>query len=226
MNTHRKTAIIVGVLFIIGTASGILSAAVTGPILDAPDFLSQVSANKTQITTGAFLILVMGLALAMVPVMMYPIFKKHNETLALGAVIFRGPLEAGIYILMVVSWLLLIGVSQEFVSAGTPEASHFQALGTALLQAHDRINPVLEIVFSLGALMYYTLFYQTRLIPRWLSGWGLIGAVVYLAGGLLALFGTNLEYLLILLGVQEMIMALWLIVKGFNPAATTTSPIS
>jgi len=165
----------------------------------------------------------MGLSLAMVPVMMYPLFKKQNEALALGAVVFRGPLEAATYILMVVSWLLLIVVSQE--SANAADASSFQALGAVLLQANNMINPVLEIVFSLGALMFYTLFYQTRLIPRWLSGWGIVGAIVYLAGGVLALFGTNLEFLLALLGVQEMVMALWLIIKGFNPSTLTAEAV-
>jgi len=222
MKTHRKTAVIVGVLFIIGTVSGILSAVFTGSILGAPDYLIQVAANETQMITGAFFVLLMGLSLAMVPVMMYPLFKRQNESLALGAVVFRGPLEAATYILMVVSWLLLIVVSREVASAA--DAARFQALGTVLLKANEMINPVLEIVFSLGALMFYILFYQTRLIPRWLSGWGVIGAVVYLAAGILALFGYGMEFLLALLGVQEMVMALWLIFKGFNSVGISPEP--
>ena len=223
MKNNRITAIIVGVLFIIGTASGILSAVFTSSILGDPDYLVQVAANETQMITGAFFVLLMGLSLAMVPVMMFPLFKKQNEALALGAVVFRGPLEAAIYILMVVSWLLLIVVSREFAS--TVDAAQYQALGAVLQQANEMINPVLEIVFSLGALMFYALFYQTRLIPRWLSGWGIIGAIVYLAAGVIALFGIEMGFLLALLGVQEMVMALWLIVKGFNPVALPDKPL-
>ena len=218
MKSNRSKAIIVGVLFIVGTVSGILSAVFTGDILGASDYLVQVAANETQMLTGAFFILLMGLSLAMVPVMMYPLFKKQNEALALGAVIFRGPIEAAVYILMVVSWLLLIVVSRE--SASAADASSFQALGAILVQASETINPVLEIVFSLGALMFYILFYQTRLIPRWLSGWGVVGAIVYLVAGVMALFGAPMEILLALLGVQEMVMALWLIFKGFNQPKT------
>jgi len=226
MKTHRKTAVIVGVLFIIGTVSGILSAVFTGSILGDPNYLVEISANQMPMVTGAFFILLMGLSLAMVPVMMYPLFKKQNEALALGAVVFRGPLEAATYVLMVVSWLLLIVVGQEFTNAGAGDVSQFQALGAVLLKANEVINPVLEIIFSLGAVMFYTLFYQTRLIPRWLSGWGLIGAIVYLATGVLAMFGTNLEFLLALLGVQEMVMALWLIFKGFDPTAVISKTVS
>lgn len=219
MKANRGTAIIVGVLFIVGTVSGILSAVFTGSILEASDYLVQVAANETQILTGAFFVLLMGLSLAMVPVMMYPLFKKQNEALALGAVVFRGPIEAAVYILMVVSWLLLIVVSKE--SATAADASSFKALGAVLVKASETINPVLEIVFSLGALMFYTLFYQTRLIPRWLSGWGIIGGIVYLVAGVMALFGAPMEILLALLGVQEMAMALWLIFKGFSQSANT-----
>ncbi len=220
MKANRSTAIIVGVLFIIGTVSGILSAVFTGSILGASDYLIQVAANETQMITGAFFVLLMGLSLAMVPVMMYPLFKRQNEALALGAVVFRGPIEAAVYILMVVSWLLLILVSQE--SANAADVSSFQALGAVLLKTSETINPVLEIVFSLGALMFYVLFYQTRLIPRWLSGWGIVGAIVYLVAGVMALYGTAMEFLLALLGVQEMVMALWLIFKGFNQSANVT----
>ena len=220
MKANRSTAIIVGVLFIIGTVSGILSAVFTGSILGASDYLIQVAANETQMITGAFFVLLMGLSLAMVSVMMFPIFKRQNEALALGAVVFRGPIEAAVYILMVVSWLLLILVSQE--SANAADVSGFQALGAVLLKTSETINPVLEIVFSLGALMFYVLFYQTQLIPRWLSGWGIVGAIVYLVAGVMALYGTAMEFLLVLLGVQEMVMALWLIFKGFNQSANVT----
>lgn len=221
MKTNRSTAIVVGVLFIIGTASGILSVTFTGSILGAPDYLEQIAANETQMRTGAFFVLMMGLSLAMIPVMMYPILKKEDEALALGTLVFRGPLEATIYILMAVSWLLLILVSQEFVNAGAAEASGLQTLGALLVNVSEKINPVLEVVFSIGALMYYYLFYRSRLIPRWLSGWGLLGGILYLASGIIALFGTDLGFLLAVLGIQEMIMALWLIFKGFESSAMT-----
>ncbi len=224
-NTNRKTAVIVGVLFIIGTVSGILSAVITGPILNDPYYLRKVAANENQIIIGALFVLIMGFALAMVPVMLFPIFKKQNEVLALGAVLFRGALEAVTYIAIVISWLLLIIVSQEFVKAGAPDASYFQTLGTLLQQAGEGVNQILAIVFSIGALMIYYLFYQSRLIPRWLSGWGLIGAILYLSVPLLGLFGSDLEFLMAPLALQEMVLAVWLIVKGFNKSAIASESI-
>ena len=219
MDTNKKVARIVGVLFIIGTGAGILSGVFTGSFLDHPNYLVEVSANKNQLMIGALLVLTMGFALAMIPVMLFPIFKKYNETLALGAIVFRGVLEAVGYMAIVISWLLLLILSQVYVQAGSPDNSYFQTLGTVFLELGDWIGHLISIVFSLGALMIYYLFYQTKLIPSWLSVWGLVGGLLYLAVPLLAMFGIELEILYIPLAVQEMVFAVWLIVKGFNSPA-------
>jgi hypothetical protein len=225
MNTHRKTAIIVGILFIIGTVAATLSIVFTEPILSDPDYLMKVSAHENHIIIGASFVLVMGVALAMVPVMMFPVLKKHHEPLALGYVVFRGGLETVTYLVNVLSLLLLIPLSQEYVQAGVPETSSFQALGRLLLATDFQISPLLKIVFSLGALMLYAALYQSQLIPRWLSGWGFIGAALHLTAGVFVLFNwlTDVPALGLLwdlpIAVQEMVMALWLIVKGFNVSA-------
>jgi hypothetical protein len=157
--------------------------------------------------------------------MMFPISRKHNEALALGYVVFRGALETVTYITGVISWLLLLTLSQEYVKAGAPDASYFRTLGTLLLEAGDWNHHILTIVFPLGALMFYYLLYQSKLIPRWLSGWGFIGATMLLAVGLLGMFGLVTEFsvlgilLALPIALNEMVLAVWLIVKGFNPSA-------
>jgi len=228
MNTYRKTAIIVGILYIIGTVAGILSVVVTGPILGDSDYLAKVAANANQLTIGALLVLLMALALAMVPVMLFPIFRKINEVLAVGYVVFRGALETVTYIGMLISWLLLVALGQEYITGGAPAAAYFQTMGALLRDGHDAINTILIIVFSLGALMLYYLLYQSKLIPRWISGWGFFAILLHIATSFLIMFNLtgafstinivlNLPILL-----QEMVMAVWLIVKGFNPSAVAS----
>jgi hypothetical protein len=219
MNTNKTTARIVGVLFIIGTVAGILSVVFGASILDDADYLVKISENENRVVLGAFFVLVMGLALAMIPAVMFPIFRKYNETLAVGYVIFRGALEAVCYILIVLSWLLLITVSQEYVNAGAPDASHFQTWGAVLQEVGEWIDPILGLAFCLGALMFYYLWFKSRLIPRWLSGWGLIGAAISLTAALINMFGPSAEYLEFPLALNEMVLALWLIVKGFDSSA-------
>ncbi len=225
MSTSRAIAITVGVLYIIGTVAGVLSVVVTKSTLDAPDYLVRVSTNPNQITTGALLGLIMGLALAMVPVVVFPILRKHSETLAVGYVVVRGGLETATYIAQAIAWLVMVRLSQAYAAAGAAQASNFQALGALLVAGHDSTGSVLEIVFPLGALMLYSAFYRSHLIPRWLSGWGFLAAIVWLAMGFLVMFRLIIPWSMIQvalslpIGVQEMVMAVWLIVKGFNRSA-------
>lgn len=227
MNTYRKNAVAVGTLFIIGTVAGILSAVVTDPIVAVTTYPLNVSESEIQWIIGTLLILVMGFSLAMIPVLLYPIFKKHNEVLALGAVLFRGILEVVCYIVPVISMFLLLSVSQIHGKTGAAEAANLQILGSVLNATIDWSNLILGLVFSIGALMIYVLFYQTRLVPRWLSGWGFIGAILYFGAHMDGIFGTQqvlslnagLGFLLAPLAIQEMVFAIWMIVKGFNQEA-------
>jgi hypothetical protein len=81
---------------------------------------------------------------------------------------------------------------------------------------------VAPIVFSIGSLMFYYLLYKSKLLPRWLSGWGLIGATLFLASAFLPLLSYGPRSTLIFLHlpgvVNQMVLAVWLIVKGFNPS--------
>lgn len=225
MNADRRTARLVGVLYIIGTVAGILSLTVTAPVRDAQDMLISLAANENALVAGALIVLTMGLALAMIPVLMFPILRRHNETLALGYVVFRGGLETVTSMATAISWLLLLALGHAYVQAGVPDLSGFQALGTVLLRG-EAIESVSQIVFPLGALMFYFMLYQTQLTPRWLSGWGLVAALLWLATSLSVTLGliagqmSTIQIVLALpIGVQEMVLAVWLIVKGFNPSA-------
>ena len=221
-HSNRKTAIIVGVLFIIGDIAGALSYVVTGGLLDGPDALTKIAANQNQVVLGALLVLVMGFALAMIPVVMFPVFKKYNEVLALGCVVFRGALETVAYMASAGAWLLLVELSREHAEAASAGAPHFETL-SALLSG-PTAGYLISIAFCLGSLMFYYLFYQSRLIPRWLSVWGLAGAVLYLATPLLDMFGHGFGILQAPLAVAEIVLAVWLIAKGLNSPAPQGTP--
>jgi hypothetical protein len=230
MKTYRGTAIAVGVLYIVGTVAGVLSVVVTGPVVGAfgqpaPDYLARVSANAGRLELGALFVLIMGLSLALVPVLMYPLSRKYNEPLAIGYVVFRGALEPAGYFAWIFTFLYLVTLGRAYTAAGSPAASHYQTLGALLMVGRSWVSGVTEIVFPLGALMLYALLFQTRLIPRWISGWGLVGAAPYIGAGVLLTLGltgadSTLHSLLVApIALQEMVMAVWLIAKGFNPSA-------
>ena len=167
-------------------------------------------------------------ASASIAISLYPVLKKHNQSLALGAVGFR-LIEAVMYIVGVIGIILLLTLSQEFVKAGAPASSYFQTLGAVLLSGYHWVSNVGALLaFCLGALMYYIIFYQTRLVPRWLSGWGLVAIILTMVSGLLVMFSligpmsTGQVVLNLPIAVQEMVLAVWLIVKGFNWSAVAS----
>jgi len=228
VNTYRKTAVIVGILFIIGTATGILGGVLTAPIRAGASYPLNIDAGETPWIIGTLLVLLMGLSLAMVPVLLYPIFSKFSQVLAFGAVLFRGVLEQVCEMLLVVSMVLLLTVSELYGKTAAADAAVFQTLGAMLIAAGEWAQLIGGIVFSVGTLMFFALFYRTKLIPRWLSGWGVVGAVLYLVAKLVSMLGplhlapeigVGIGLLLIPTALQEMVFAVWLIVKGFNPSA-------
>ena len=228
MNTYRKTAISVGVLFIIATVMNVLGNTIfLKPILDAPDYLIKISANENQMIIGVLLVLISAFASASIAIWLYPILKKHHEALALGSVGFR-VMEGMLYIIGVVGLLSLLTLSQEYVKAGASNASLFQISGTLLLAVKKWAGQLGVIAFTMGALMYYYVFYQSKLVPRWISGWGFLGAALSLAAALLTISGQIIPFstvfilLQLPIGVQEMVLAVWLIVKGFNPSAVAS----
>jgi hypothetical protein len=230
MNSDRKTAIVAGALFIIATVAGLMGSGFTGSILGASDYLTRIAANGNPIVIGALLSFVAAAASSGIAISLYPVLKKYREGLALGSVGFR-LIEGVFYMVGAVCLLSLFTVSQEFVSAASPGASYFQTLGRLLLTVHDLAGFVFGVLaFGVGALMYYYVFYQTRLVPRWLSVWGLVAIVLLLAASILTLFdgepfsiSGSLIVLALPIALQEMVLAIWLIVKGFDPSASAES---
>jgi len=224
MNTYRKTAIIAGVLFIIYTSVDILSFLFLGPVT-APNYLVSVSANRGLVGIGALLLLIGGACASGIAISLYPVLKKFNAGLALGAVGFR--ISEGVLRFVSVCGLLsLITLSQQFVKAGAPDSSYFQTLGVLVYAGYHWVGNVGSLLaFSIGCLLYYIIFYRTKLVPRWISVWGLVAAILAMVScalatvGLITPFGTVQVVMALPMLPQEMVLAAWLIVKGFNPSA-------
>lgn len=225
MDSSRKTAIIVGILLIACTAATILSLTLLNPILDGPEYLATVAENEIQAIVGAILEFIWAATAMGIAIWLYPVLRKHNEVLALGSVGFR--VVEGVFVFVGTLGLLsLLTLSQEFAGAGVSDPLSFKTVGTLLLAIrHWTHDGIVLIAFCLGALLYYSVFYQSRLVPRWLAVWGVLGAALSLAVTLFSLFnpGFVVSWVHTLLNapiaVQEMVFAVWLIVKGFNPSA-------
>jgi hypothetical protein len=192
MNSHRKTAIIVGVLFLTSTVAFMLGS------MSIQSYFIDKHPNINQLIIGVLLEVYCGVAVAGIGVMMFPILKKFNERLALGYVIFR-IIECAI---IIVSGIYLISLLK-------------------LIQDYDLM---IYLFTGIGGLIFSYLLYQSKLVPRLISVLGLIGYALLFTGTLLDMLGhVDLDGagMIVLLpgGLFEIILPIWLIVKGFNSSA-------
>ncbi len=224
MNTSRKTAIIVGALFIMALVLFLIGQALYEPILGSPDYLDNAYPNRVIVIIGILLEFISALAVVLIPVLLFPILKKHNEVLALGYVSFR-LFEAVLLSVAQIFKLSLVNLSQEYLNKGGVDVSYFKNTGNSIQSViywvdHDGL--VYLVVFAIGGLILYSALYKSKLIPRWLSIWGLFSAVAILTASVMNTFDISLVLAMVLvipIGLQEQAMAIWLIVKGFNPSA-------
>ncbi|WP_079912021.1 DUF4386 domain-containing protein [Paenibacillus sp. 32352] len=217
-NSGRRSAIISGLLLIAGLVTGIFSVV---PVIDGADYLVKASTNENQVLIGAFFQLLMVVAYVGIPVLMYPILSKHHKDLALGSVAFG--IIAGVFIIMgVITLLLLLTLSHEFAKVGALNGSYFQILGELLREVRDLVNHVATtLAFVLAMFLFNCIFYQTKIVPRWLSVLGLVGSMLSILASLLFMIrfiGLDATYMMLNIPIafQQLVLAIWLIIKGFN----------
>ena len=218
-----KTARIVGALFLIAMVASLAGGIWLESIIAAPDTLDKVSAQETQVALAALLELINGISVIGIAVMMFPILKKQDEGLALGYVALR-ILEAALIVAALCIPLALIPLSKDLMAADAAGAASLQTAGASFLAARAVLtDQVLGIIFGLTALPFYYLLYRSRLVPVFISVWGLIAAVSILAWNLLEMVGLHISVGMIFalpIILNEIFLGLWLIVKGFDtPAA-------
>lgn len=230
MRSYRGNAIVVGVLFIACSVASILSAIPLGSALEDPDYLNQLAGLDTSVVVTALIELIWAATGAGIAIGLYPALRGYNRALALGSVAAR--VVEGVFVLIgTLALLALLSVSQESGTAGPAAEPSFRPVGDALLAVRDWAHGFLGLLaLCIGAFLYYLVLYRSRLIPRWLSGWGLVGVALMVVStvmaGLAQDFGfTTVNTVLnIPIGLQEMVLAVWLIVKGFNQSALRAAP--
>ena len=193
MTSDRKNAIIVGALFILATAMGILNAITLGPLVGSPDYLVAMSKNSTTVMASTLFNIVMSGAVIAIAVVIFPILKRSGETLAVGYLAAR--IIEGILLLVAgMTWLSLMSLGNEFIEAGQPAGSHYQTLGDFLVFTSTSIFTIAaEITFGISALILNTVLIKAKLVPRLLSIWGFVAGALILILGAMKVLGISVS---------------------------------
>ena len=209
--TEAPTARLVGGLFILATAAGVASVVLQQPVTDAPDHVSAAAGHGGALATAALLEILMSAAIVAIAIAIYPVLARSGARSAIGYVVARA-VEATMYLIGSAGLLTVLTLG--------PTAAGGDLGGLVLAERTVTAAVMGTAAFSVSAVILNGALVRTRLVPVWLSGWGLAAAVLYLAGGVLAVYAPDAvpatTVLDLPLAVQEMVLAGWLIVRGFR----------
>jgi hypothetical protein len=221
MPSHRTSAAAVGLLFLLSYAGFSIGMALVVPSLDPSTDLALIGADEQRLVAGGLFLFVNMAAIIGIAAMLFPAMRPHGEGVALWYLGFR-IIEAGAFVVGTVSVLSLISVSEASIAAAAPSAPVYEGLRSMALATNSWAGKLATVAFVLGAIGLYSLFYRSRLVPRFISAWGLIGVVLLIVANLLAVDVTAgfqpAAVLFLPIVLNELFLAIWLIVRGFDAA--------
>lgn len=218
----RNRSYMVGVLFLLAAITAVIGVLLYNPLKNGGDYLLNGAVYGNQIVFGALMELILVVSAIGTATIMFPVLRKYNETIALWHVCFRF-LEAVILTIGVISILALLSLSRDFVSSGAIDPTTYHSSGIVLKSIHDWCL-LLGANFMLGinTIMYSYIFYKTKLVPRFISILGITGSILIFTAALFEMFGVFTQFSVwgalfaVPVAANEMILAVWLIVRGFN----------
>jgi Domain of unknown function (DUF4386) len=217
--SQRTTARLVGILFIVATVTSIIGGSLVQLPLDDPDYLTEVAAKESQIILGVLLEFTLALSVIGIAALLLPVLRPYGEGMAVGYAAVR-TVEAMFILVASTTALLVLTLSQNW---GSARGAGVEPVGSALLSAREWTYFVgTLIVFSVSAVILNTLLYRSQLVPVWLSLWGIVGGLLLLTGAVVEMFAYGVDAPTAVqlvgaapIGVQEMVLAVLLIWKGF-----------
>ena len=217
MNSNKNTPRLLGAAFLAVFVASVAAMVLPQTLLSGSmsDNLVNISNNLTLMRVSILVELVTSIGIVVLAVLLYVVLYKQNKIVALVALGWW-LVEAATLAVSKVGTSALIPLSLEYVKAGAPDSSYFQTLG-ALLYGIDRWGYDIHMVFfSLGGILWYTLFLRSRYIPWLLSVWGIVAVSLALIGTVMVWFDTEIIALVIPNGLFEVAIGLWLVVKGIK----------
>lgn len=210
--SEQAYARLIGALFLLGFISYGVGFGLVTSVVGAPDFLATLPARQTTLVLGAFLMLLNSAVDVGKGVLFFPIIENQGKRTAL-AYLAAMILEVAVLAVGVLCLLMIVPLS----SAAGADGAWATALGALLLQANTMAYQIAMATLAVGNVFLWALAFRTRLIPRWLSVWGVAGYVIFLGGAVAEIFGVHIGLLCTIAGgLFEVALGVRLLIKGFD----------
>lgn len=212
-----KIARIVGFIFLIQFILGILiNQVLIGPIVFSEDFLTNVFANSNKVIIGVLTSIINGVLGIIAAIILYPVFRKYRKGVAL---LFLSLTIIGFVILIIdnVFVLSLLSLSKEYTNTGISERTHFQTFGAVVYQTRWWTHYIEMFIACFPLFVFYFALFRTKLIPRFISLWGIASVILMCIAVMFAIFDQGTLMILFLpLALNQLVLFPWLIFKGFK----------
>jgi hypothetical protein len=220
MLPDRGAARIAGSLFLVAMVASIAGGSVVDSIVDTKADLATVDARSTLIVAGVLLEMVNCVAVVGIAAVLYPVLRRFGQVSAIAYVAFR-TIEASLLAVGAVVPLALVGLSRDPAQAQAAATSTLGSLAPVLLSMREQFFGLgLVVFFCPAAALLYTVLYRARLVPRFISLWGLVGVATVFASNLMAALGVDSGAAAVILALpiitNEIVLGVWLVAKGFG----------
>ena len=210
------TSRVIGALFLAGFVIYGTGSILVNSVVGGSDFLAGVGSQETTLALGAFLMIATTAVDIGKAVFFFPVLERHGRRTAvayLATMIF----EMAMMTVGVLALLMLIPLADRADQLGHDTA---QSLGLLAVDTNEMAYQIGQLSLAFGCLFLCALLFRTGLVPRWLAGWGFVGYALHLTGAAAEIFGAPISLVLLIPGgIFEVTLAIWLLVKGFTPAA-------
>jgi hypothetical protein len=221
MGTARRASRVTGSLIILQmVGSGLVNFALSGPFLVEPGFLASAAAHWQQIGVSVFLGLVTGGIFVGIAVTTFPIFRQYSQAMALWFITLA-VVSLAIVVVEQIDVMSMVSLSEAYAKASPVARDQFEGSGVVAASARDWAHLLGRIADGSALFVFYALLYRFALVPRALAAFGLVAVMLQLTGLAMPFFGRDVVFpLLAPLGLTQLLLALWLIIKGFPRAVT------
>lgn len=217
MKSQKAIARTFGIFFLLAFLSYGIGSGMATSITDAPDSLANLYQNSNQIVIGVILMALIHTFVNIgLPVLMLPILKPYNKILSYGYL--SAGITATIVVLLGSIFLALhVPLSELYNGANTADRVHFETIATLLSKGNFYAYQLGMALWGIGGIMFCYLLYISKIVPRVLPIWGVLGYLVFIAGTIAEIFGYPIGVQLAIPGgLFEIALSIWLLIKGFR----------
>jgi len=222
METARRAGRIIGALLIIQmVVGGLVNFTLEAPLFGAPGFLVNAAAHSRQLGLAALLGVTTEALWVGIAITAFPILGQRSQTMATWFVALAVVIMA-VAVVENAALMSMVSLSEAYTKASAVEREQIQMVKIVVASARNWAHYMARILDGGAIFVLYLTLYRFALVPRALAGFGLIAVTLMVAAVAMPFFGHGVVFqMLAPLGLSQLILAVWLITKGFRPQPST-----